>query len=302
MRSLVEDSAQSTGITLVERRRSWCCVTGVKNTHDNGTTSVSSRVLSQVVAARELLSALVALERLVLRVQRTIVTLEVLLATEATRAESADEGLRGVLSEGLLATATCNRHMGSRGVRRAGSRSLSLGLVLLLGRLLAGRCFSAVAPAGDAGLALDNGSNAVGVAVREGLLDRLARGHTLLDPHVSSGVFRVGQQQIRGCERQARLAEGLVLVLECMLAEEFFLLKGGIGSNALSLAAQVVGVSKVDEAVELVVRVQVREAIEGRETGEGLLSRVGEGRLCTAVGGQRSRKTSENQLVLLVIT
>jgi hypothetical protein len=62
-------------------------------------------VLGKVVRPRELLATLVAFERLVMSVERAIVALKVLLATEAARAESADEGLAGVFGQGLLATA-----------------------------------------------------------------------------------------------------------------------------------------------------------------------------------------------------
>jgi hypothetical protein len=50
-------------------------------------------MLSQVVASGELLAALVALERLLLGVQRTVVALEVFLAAEAAVAEITDKGL-----------------------------------------------------------------------------------------------------------------------------------------------------------------------------------------------------------------
>jgi hypothetical protein len=56
-------------------------------------------MLSQVVAARELLTALVALKRLLLGVERAVVSLEVLLATEASVAEITDEGLGRVLGQ-----------------------------------------------------------------------------------------------------------------------------------------------------------------------------------------------------------
>lgn len=85
-------------------------------------------MLSQVVAARELLAALVALEGLVLSVEGAVVTLEVLLATEAARAECADEGLGGIFGQRLLATATVHGDRGALGVgdssvgRRRGDR------------------------------------------------------------------------------------------------------------------------------------------------------------------------------------
>ena len=78
----------------------------VEDTHDHGTSAVSALVLGQVVTARELLTTVGALEGLVVGVERAVVALEVFLATEATRAESADKGLGGILSQGLLAAAT----------------------------------------------------------------------------------------------------------------------------------------------------------------------------------------------------
>ena len=78
----------------------------VEDTHDHGTSAVSALVLGQVVTARELLTTVGALEGLVVGVERAVVALEVFLATEAARAESADEGLGGILGQGLLAAAT----------------------------------------------------------------------------------------------------------------------------------------------------------------------------------------------------
>lgn len=73
-------------------------VTG-KNTHDHGAGTVSTLVLAEIVRTRELLATVGALERLVVSVERAVVPLEVLLTTEATAAESADEGLGRVVSE-----------------------------------------------------------------------------------------------------------------------------------------------------------------------------------------------------------
>jgi hypothetical protein len=42
-------------------------------------------------------------------VERAVVALEVFLAAEAARAKGADEGLRGILSQRLLAAATAGR-------------------------------------------------------------------------------------------------------------------------------------------------------------------------------------------------
>lgn len=83
-------------------------VTG-HDAHDDSAGTVGALVLAEVVAAAELLATVGALERLVVSVKRAVVTLQVLLAAEATRAESADESLGGVLSEGLLAATAGGR-------------------------------------------------------------------------------------------------------------------------------------------------------------------------------------------------
>ena len=55
-------------------------------------------VLSKVVRAREFLPTFIAFKWLVLSVERAVVTLEMFLETETSRAESADEGLGGIFS------------------------------------------------------------------------------------------------------------------------------------------------------------------------------------------------------------
>ena len=75
----------------------------VEDAHDHGTSAVSALVLGQVVAARELLTAVGALEGLVVGVERAVVALEVFLASEVAQADSADEGFGGIRSQGLLA-------------------------------------------------------------------------------------------------------------------------------------------------------------------------------------------------------
>lgn len=61
--------------------------------HDNGTAAVSASVLREVVAPGELLAALIALKGFLLGVQRSIVTLKMLLATESPVAKIANKGL-----------------------------------------------------------------------------------------------------------------------------------------------------------------------------------------------------------------
>ena len=60
---------------------------------------MSAGVLGEVVAAGELFAALVAFERLVMGVERAVVTLEVFLTTEAAGTEIADECLGWIIRE-----------------------------------------------------------------------------------------------------------------------------------------------------------------------------------------------------------
>jgi len=101
-----------------------------EDAHNHGAGTVSALVLAEVVGARELLATVGALERLVVGVERAVVTLEVFLTTEATRAESADEGLGRVLSQRLLAaTAGGVATLGRSASGRLGSlRALGLDL------------------------------------------------------------------------------------------------------------------------------------------------------------------------------
>jgi hypothetical protein len=66
-------------------------------------------MLRKVVASGELLAALVAFERLVLSVEGTVVSLEVLLASESAVADIADESLGGIFSQGLLSASAIDR-------------------------------------------------------------------------------------------------------------------------------------------------------------------------------------------------
>ncbi len=71
----------------------WRNLTILQDAHDDSTAAMCSGVLCEVVAARELLAAFIALEWLVLSVEGAVVALEVLLAAEAARAELTDKGL-----------------------------------------------------------------------------------------------------------------------------------------------------------------------------------------------------------------
>lgn len=75
------------------------------DTERNRSTAVGALMLSKVITPGKFLSAIGALERLVLGVKRPVVALQVLLPTESTRADLADKGLAGILCQGLLAAA-----------------------------------------------------------------------------------------------------------------------------------------------------------------------------------------------------
>jgi hypothetical protein len=104
-----------------------------QNAHDDSAASMSASVLRKIVTTGELLAALVTFEWLVLGMEGTVVSLEVLLASESTIADIADEGLGRILSQGLLSASavdkwlrwggTCIRSsniVASVGLRRAG--------------------------------------------------------------------------------------------------------------------------------------------------------------------------------------
>ena len=82
-----------------------------KDTEDHGARAVCASVLGQVIRARELLAALVALEGLVLCMKGAIMALKVFLAAEATVAKFANKGLRWILGERLLASASVDRRL-----------------------------------------------------------------------------------------------------------------------------------------------------------------------------------------------
>lgn len=76
--------------------------TVLEHTHYDRTTTVSSCMLSKVIASRELLATLIAFEGLVLGMERPVVTLQVLLSSESSGAKIADKSFAGILSKGLL--------------------------------------------------------------------------------------------------------------------------------------------------------------------------------------------------------
>ena len=81
----------------------------LQDTHDDGSTTVGAGVLRQIVTARKLLAAFIALEWLVLGVERAVVSFEMFLAAEATGAKLADKGLRWTLGQRLFASSAVDR-------------------------------------------------------------------------------------------------------------------------------------------------------------------------------------------------
>jgi len=185
-----------------------------ENTHDHGTGTVSALVLAEVVRAGELLAAVGALERLVVGVERAVVTLEVFLATEAAGAESADEGLGRVLSQRLLAATA--RGISTLG-RSTGSRLGFLGALASILRDLHSRVLRSL-------------GGLVEVSRSITLLAALALGLG----HSGSGVL--GDRVLRGGGGEA--AAGKLLIAEALLAEETVVLDEARGNfETLTLAA-----------------------------------------------------------------
>ena len=213
----------------------------VDQVHDNGARAVSASVLGKVVRARELLATLVALEGLILSVQGPVVTLEVLLSSEPSVAQLADEGLGRILSQGLLATAAVlGRHLrGAATLRSARGVSTVVGSVGLWGSAAA--------------LALVLGG---------GLL--LLLGLALLAVCGALHLDALGTVAVATCGRVggARHAKGLILVVVVVVEA---LLGGGTRAGARPglLRSGRLLLAKVDEAVDkAVLRFEVREVVE----------------------------------------
>lgn len=117
---LEEDLAKAVVVGIAVTHHLQAGVAIFQKVHDNGATAVGAGMLGEVVASRELLATLMALEGLVLGVQRPVVTLQVFLAPEAAVAKLAHKRLGRILSQGLLTTAT-----GRRGRERGGGGSLA---------------------------------------------------------------------------------------------------------------------------------------------------------------------------------
>jgi uncharacterized protein with PIN domain len=113
--SLVKDLAHTSRILDIEGAKILLIELGVvkvraiQNTHDNSASTMCALVLGQVITARKLLTAIGALEWLVVSVERAVMTLEVFLTTEAARAKSAYKRFGRILGQRLLAATAAGR-------------------------------------------------------------------------------------------------------------------------------------------------------------------------------------------------
>ncbi|KAI6766453.1 hypothetical protein HG531_011675 [Fusarium graminearum] len=117
----------------------------IDQVHDDGAAAVGSGMLGQVIASGELLATLVTLKRLLLCVERAVVTLEVFLAAETAVAKIADKGLGGILGKRLLASSAVGRSgegsrrtLGARGGTRVATLSSLVGRLLGVARVGSG--------------------------------------------------------------------------------------------------------------------------------------------------------------------
>ena len=110
-------SDQAASLTTIDRLNRWMLHVRVswlsKHTHDHRAGTMSALMLAQVVRSREFLATVGALERLLVSVERPVVTLEMFLASEAAAAERADESLGWIIRQRLL-TATARDVGGCR--------------------------------------------------------------------------------------------------------------------------------------------------------------------------------------------
>jgi len=232
-----------------------------EDAHDHGTSTVSALVLAEVIRARELLAAVSALERLVVGVKRTVVTLKVFLTTEATRAESADEGLGRVLSQRLLAT--------------------TAGSVAALGRSASGRLGSLRALRGNLGHVHSGVLGSLSGLVKVGRSITLLVALALRLGHSSGRVLR--DRVLRGGGREA--AAGKLLIAEALLAEEAIVLNKTRGHlKTLTLAAvEVDGLRAVvgSESSKLILNIKLEWKLESRQATEvGEVGCLGNNGLC----------------------
>jgi len=103
-----ENTAETTDVRGFLCRLCWHFAL-FQDSQDHRTAAVSSGVLRKVVATGELLATLVTLERFVVGVEGSNVTLEVFLASEPAVANITDKCLGWILSERLFAASTVGR-------------------------------------------------------------------------------------------------------------------------------------------------------------------------------------------------
>jgi hypothetical protein len=276
----------------------------LQDSHDNSTASVSASVLREIVTSGELLAALVTFKGLVLSMERPVVSLEVLLASESTVADVADEGLGRILSQGLLSAAAvdwwlrwrgaCIRTstdgvVASIGLGGAGLAWSGFGVLSLVGALLG--LYSACCVHWDCVLARADEVVELGaILLAMGLL-RLLATLVLLD-----FTFRARSRGAwQASDRKLIRVFKVLKILKVVFVNEGLVVEGNkvrarVGS--LPLAAEeldVVGGREIHQSVdEIFLGVEVRELVKGgqaveRGCGKVESSRVGLGSLVKAL-------------------
>lgn len=217
---------------------------------------MGSRVLGEVIAARKLLAALVALKRLLLGVERAVVALQVLLATESPVAELADKCLGRVLGEGLLAAAAGR----GRAVRGVGAVRAGRGVGVRHDRRRLVRVLLGVARLGVAGGRVHHGLDAAAVLVGRRFLA------LVLEAVVDRGANAAGRAGQGGeLEVAARVKAKVVVADEAAVAQGHDRRAGagtwaGHDGNA--------ALPQADQVAEAVLRVQVRQVVkDGQAVG-----------------------------------
>jgi hypothetical protein len=212
-------------------------------------------VLSQVIAARELLAALVALKGLLAGVERAVVTLKVFLAAEAAVAELADEGLGRVLSQGLLATPAVNWSVdGSRGTFGArGDVRVGLGGGIL-GRILG---LNSVSFTGSG--SIHDGCHDAGFL----LVRLLGTLHLVLVIRASSGGRWAGQSEVESLV----VVKAQLLVAEAAAVAKRDNRRSSAGTRTTTIEGVVT--TKVDKAVnKVLLRLDIRKILKEGSSGQ----------------------------------
>jgi hypothetical protein len=315
--NIEEDTAQGVNVFAVTGRLhviTWELAV-FQNTHDDSTASVSASVLREIIASGELLAALVTLKGLVLRMEGTVVSLEVFLASESAVADITHEGLGGILGQGLLSASAVDRWLRGRGacirapdvvasvrLRRAGLAWGGLCLLCVVGALLSRGSTCCVHWNGV--LARSDEVVELGAVLLTtcGFL-RLLGALFLLD--FAFGARSRGAWQTSD-GKLLRVLE-IFEILEVVFVNEVLVVQGneiGTRVRALSLAAEeldVVGRREVHQTVdEIFLGVEVGELIEGWQAvvdgcGKVECLRMGLGSLVEAL-------TPQHELVFFVVS